>query len=191
MSGHGNSEEYRSWTEVIFDGDNLICPEESDNYRPSCKQAGNIIYERCIENGKRENECRQDASQAEIKAAYLKLSKVISNQLSRSRSMSCAVVSNQVFSVDHCLWFWFHVLLELLWYVQRMRNKAGANEQTLKNAHAQKGILVFNWLIASLLFYIIQLNKWICRFLKSFYLVSIGFLICSSVSWSALNEEIH
>ena len=66
MSGHGNSEEYRSWTEVIFDGDNLICPEESDNYLPSCKQAGNIIYERCIENGKRENECRQDASQAEI-----------------------------------------------------------------------------------------------------------------------------
>ena len=32
MSGHGNSEEYRGWTEVIFDGDNLICPEESDNY---------------------------------------------------------------------------------------------------------------------------------------------------------------
>ena len=49
-----------------FDGDNLICPEENDNYLPSCKQAGKIIYERCIENGKRENECRQDASKAEI-----------------------------------------------------------------------------------------------------------------------------
>ena len=65
MSGHGNSEEYRNWTEIIFEGDELICPEATENYLPSCKQAGNIIYERCIESGKNEIQCREDAKQAE------------------------------------------------------------------------------------------------------------------------------
>ena len=66
MSGHGNSEEYRNWAEIIFEGDEFICPEMSENYLPSCKQAGNIIFERCIENGKSEIQCREDANQAEI-----------------------------------------------------------------------------------------------------------------------------
>ena len=66
MSGHGNSEEYRNWAEIIFEGDEFICPETSENYLPSCKQAGNIIFERCIENGKSEIQCREDANQAEI-----------------------------------------------------------------------------------------------------------------------------
>ena len=66
MSGHGNSEEYRNWAEIIFEGDEFICPEMSENYLPSCKQAGNIIFERCIESGKSEIQCREDANQAEI-----------------------------------------------------------------------------------------------------------------------------
>ena len=66
MSGHGNSEEYRNWAEIIFEGDEFICPEVSENYLPSCKQAGNIIFERCIESGKSEIQCREDANQAEI-----------------------------------------------------------------------------------------------------------------------------
>ena len=66
MSGHGNSEEYRNWAEIIFEGDDFFCPETSENYLPSCKQAGNIIFERCIENGKSEIQCREDANQAEI-----------------------------------------------------------------------------------------------------------------------------
>lgn len=66
MSGHGNSEEYRNWAEIIFEGDEFICPEASENYLPSCKQAGNIIFERCIESGKSEIQCREDANQAEI-----------------------------------------------------------------------------------------------------------------------------
>jgi len=66
MSGHGNSEEYRNWAEIIFEGDEFICPETSENYLPSCKQAGNIIFERCIESGKSEIQCREDANQAEI-----------------------------------------------------------------------------------------------------------------------------
>ena len=66
MSGHGNSEEYRNWAEIIFEGDEFICPEASENYLPSCKQAGKIIFERCIESGKSEIQCREDANQAEI-----------------------------------------------------------------------------------------------------------------------------
>ena len=45
MSGHGNSEEYRSWT-ASYTKDNVqFCPEPSDNYLPSCWQAGEIIKE--------------------------------------------------------------------------------------------------------------------------------------------------
>jgi len=65
MSGHGNSEEYRSWRSLAKNqnGD-LICPEPTDNYLPSCWRAGQIIEDRCLNNGLSETECNRRAEEA-------------------------------------------------------------------------------------------------------------------------------
>jgi len=47
-SGHGNSEEFRKWHDVLFDGDgNPTCPSPTADYLPCCWQAGEIIRSRC------------------------------------------------------------------------------------------------------------------------------------------------
>ena len=95
-SGHGNSEEYRSWRGVdivregeylpgvwftpnegktdvekgtftietdgkerIYDIGTQNCPEPSDNYIPQCWRAGDVIYNRCIDEGIDTTECEQ------------------------------------------------------------------------------------------------------------------------------------
>ena len=65
MSGHGNSEEYRPWRALTSDGQgNLMCPEPTKDYLPSCWRAGEIIEERCLGNGFSVNECSIRADKA-------------------------------------------------------------------------------------------------------------------------------
>jgi hypothetical protein len=69
-SGHGDSEVYRDFRAVRFDADGTAqCPEPSENYLPSCWQAGEIIRARCLEDGEAEGECEQRAVTARANAA--------------------------------------------------------------------------------------------------------------------------
>ncbi len=64
-SGHGNSEEYRDFREVLFDSDGKrSCPEPQPGYLPSCWRAGEIIAERCSKEGGHEAECALRAAEA-------------------------------------------------------------------------------------------------------------------------------
>jgi len=65
MSGHGNSEEYRSWrASTINEDGTMSCPKPSNNYLPSCWRAGEIIYERCIKEDISEEICSDREKQA-------------------------------------------------------------------------------------------------------------------------------
>lgn len=69
-SGHGNSEEFRSFSEVIKSPDgSLTCPEPSSGHVPGCWRAGEIIYERCLKEGLSARDCNDHA--AEARANYL------------------------------------------------------------------------------------------------------------------------
>jgi hypothetical protein len=69
-SGHGNSEEYRDWRAVGFDRDeNILCPQPSADYMPSCWRAGEIIRERCAAAGIDSAEC--DGRAADARQRYL------------------------------------------------------------------------------------------------------------------------
>jgi hypothetical protein len=58
FSGHGNSEEYRSWNDGAIDlnGD-LFCPEATSDFLPTCQQAGNIMAQRCEDSGMDAQSC--------------------------------------------------------------------------------------------------------------------------------------
>ncbi len=61
-SGHGNSEEYRSWRHAVRDGDGkLTCPAPHDGFTPNCWRAGEIIAERCIAEGTDAATCEERA----------------------------------------------------------------------------------------------------------------------------------
>jgi hypothetical protein len=64
-SGHGNSEEYRDYREVVFAPDGSArCPEPQDDYLASCQRAGEIIRERCRGTGESADECDERAATA-------------------------------------------------------------------------------------------------------------------------------
>lgn len=49
FSGHGNSEEYRSFRAVELAENGAQCPEPTETYEPCCWRAGEMIRERCEE----------------------------------------------------------------------------------------------------------------------------------------------
>jgi hypothetical protein len=64
-SGHGDSEVYRDWREVIVGADgSLSCPPPRPDYLPTCWQAGEIIRARCLAAGEGAPECEQRAVEA-------------------------------------------------------------------------------------------------------------------------------
>ena len=65
-SGHGNSEEYRPWTEVQWDlNGSPICPEQQAGYTPGCWLAGQIIYQDCLKDGGALSLCNKKRDVAE------------------------------------------------------------------------------------------------------------------------------
>jgi hypothetical protein len=71
MSGHGNTEEYRSYRQVIGEIDNPTCPTPSENFLPSCWRAGQIIESRCLNAGLDKEECSSRAEKARQVTANL------------------------------------------------------------------------------------------------------------------------
>lgn len=65
FSGHGNSEEFRPYREVLVGADgSRTCPEPHENHLPSCWRAGEIIAERCRAEGLPGAECESRAATA-------------------------------------------------------------------------------------------------------------------------------
>jgi len=65
FSGHGNSEEFRAWREVVIDADgDKSCPGARADYLPSCWRAGEIVRQRCAAAGEDEEECEERAAEA-------------------------------------------------------------------------------------------------------------------------------
>ena len=64
-SGHGNSEEYRSWTEIHTSaGGKQTCPQPTNDYLPSCWRAGELILDRCLRAKIDQGECEKRAEKA-------------------------------------------------------------------------------------------------------------------------------
>jgi len=64
-SGHGNSEEYRSWSPLIFNSkEGASCEQPTQNYLPYCFQAGEIIKERCRIAAGSDDECNKRSLEA-------------------------------------------------------------------------------------------------------------------------------
>ena len=69
-SGHGNSDEYSDYRAVLFDDEgDPVCPEPTANYLPSCWRAGQIIRQRCLDDGESIAICESRAVVARQNAA--------------------------------------------------------------------------------------------------------------------------
>ncbi|MDG2308645.1 MAG: DUF3604 domain-containing protein [Candidatus Binatia bacterium] len=76
MSGHGNSEEYRSWRNFREEDGERICPEPTADFLPCCWQAGEIMRGRCgdlpaEECDRRVKEAKQLAMRANVSPVYV------------------------------------------------------------------------------------------------------------------------
>jgi hypothetical protein len=72
-SGHGNSEEFRPWREIVLsaDGQTGECPPPSADYEPACWRAGEIIRARCVAAGQSAAICDARAADTRRRAANL------------------------------------------------------------------------------------------------------------------------
>jgi len=68
-SGHGDSEVYRDWRAVLESADGPLCPAPSPAYLPTCWRAGEIVLERCLDEGEEPAQCEARAKQARNYAA--------------------------------------------------------------------------------------------------------------------------
>ncbi|MBT8116059.1 MAG: DUF3604 domain-containing protein [Arenicella sp.] len=76
-SGHGNSEEYRDYTNVIADDpleQSASCAPLQENYTPPCQRAGQIIEQRCLAEDRDAEECAALAATARKAAASMGVS---------------------------------------------------------------------------------------------------------------------
>ncbi len=65
FSGHGNSEEYRPFREIVFESDGTpSCPGPNHGFLPSCWRAGEIIEARCLAEDESADECADRAARA-------------------------------------------------------------------------------------------------------------------------------
>ena len=69
FSGHGNSEEYRSFRSANLTEEGMECPEPTDDYEACCWRAGEVIRDRC-EDPQSES-CQQRVEKA--KTDYLRV----------------------------------------------------------------------------------------------------------------------
>ena len=70
FSGHGNSEEYRSWSDVAFGEDGTpVCPAPGEAFEPCCWRAGEIIRGRCEDSSSRLCDERVRSARANYLAA--------------------------------------------------------------------------------------------------------------------------
>ncbi len=70
FSGHGDSEVLRDWraVEIGTDGE-FQCPAPRADYEPVCWRAGEIIRERCLDEGLDDSECDARAAEARLYSA--------------------------------------------------------------------------------------------------------------------------
>ncbi len=65
FSGHGNSEEFEAFREIVIDADgHKTCPGPRSDYLPSCWQAGELVRARCAAAGEDEAKCEERAGEA-------------------------------------------------------------------------------------------------------------------------------
>ena len=65
FSGHGNSEEFRAWREVVIDASGAkSCTGPRNDYLPSCWRAGELVRERCAAASESEEACEKRAFEA-------------------------------------------------------------------------------------------------------------------------------
>lgn len=76
MSGHGNSEEYRDYVNVLSstEADGMLqCPAPTKSFTPLCWQAGEILRARCEQAGLDQATCDQRAAGARFAAANMSI----------------------------------------------------------------------------------------------------------------------